>query len=467
MEKTLLFEAFSTLSPAELREFALFVRSPFFNQQQGCVALFDYLRACREKYEAPTTSAAYESLWPGTPYDDQRLRLANSALLAVLERYLIHHEQLSGSGGGAKADLAAAYRRRSLAKHFRITLREARRAIEKQPHRHAGYYADTFAIEWQQYQFDTAARRTGMLNLQETSDALDIGFAAEKLRLACLALAHEAMYKAGYRLQLVEAALALADARPDVPVLTLYAHCYRFLADAAAFGQFERFGTLLTAHAALFPPDELRTLHLLAINFGIRQINRGQMPWLRATLDLYKSAFGRNLLLENGRLSRFAFNNAAGIALRLGELDWAEDFIQGNKNLLERQWREATASLNLARIAYARRDYRTALLHLQRADYKDLLNNLIAKTLQLKIYYETGERELLESHLASMQIFIRRHTGIGYHRTNYLRLLRYTRSLLRLDDNKSNELTALRGQLETEGDLMERDWLLEQLERLS
>ena len=67
---------------------------------------------------------------------------------------------------------------------------------------------------------------------------------------------------------------------------------------------------------------------------------------------------------------------------------------------LERSWRDATASLNLARVAYARKDYATALGHLQRSDYKDTINNLTAKTLQMKIYYETDEHDLLATPLS-------------------------------------------------------------------
>jgi len=130
----------------------------------------------------------------------------------------------------------------------------------------------------------------------------------------------------------------------------------------------------------------------------------------------------------------------------VGEPDWVENFILG-----------------LARVAYARRDFKTALLNLQRSDYKGLINNLTAKTLQLKIFYEAGSFDLLENHLTGMKNYIRRHTSIGYHSTNYGLIVAYTQQLMGLDFRKTEAVEALRGKIAGEEVLTENVWLLEML----
>ena len=456
----MLFAAFSALSPAERREFTLFVQSPFFNKKENLVSLCAHLNACLEKNEAPASEPAYRSAFPQQAFDDTKLRQANSALLALLRQYFVYREKIAGAEDSA-VHLAAAYRKRGLLKHFNIALREARQQLEAQPWRHADFFAKTHDIEWEQYQLVSSDRRMGELNIQETSDSMDTAFAVRKLRLGCLALSHQAVFQAEYRLELLDAALAYAERHPEITALALYAHCYRFLANLPdAESNFKRFRLLLREQSSVLPPDELRTLYLLAINYSIKKINTIGGDWLPATLELYRGALERDLLLENGFLSRFAFNNITAIALRVGETDWAEQFILQYKPLLERQYREAIASLNLARVAYQRRDYAAALPQLQRADYKDLMNNLTAKTLQLKIYFETGELEILESHLASMKTFIRRHTAIGYHRTNYSKIVYYTQRLINL---KPSESAALEMAIREEPILTEKDWLLDML----
>lgn len=464
MTNTLLFTALSALTSTERREFHLFVQSPFFNKNENITALCAHLNECLEKNQLPEAEPAYRSLFPARRYDDVKLRQANSALLALLRQYLIYREKISDADDDA-IHLAAAFRKRGLVKHFNTALRDARQQLEGQPWRHAGFFAKTYDIEWEYYQLASSDQRMASLNLQETSDSMDTAFAIRKLCLGCLALSHQAIYKTEYRFDLLDSALDFADRHPEIPSLALYAHCYRFLVNLPEAEQhFQHFRNLLRDHSTILPPDELRTLYLLAINYGIKKVNTVGGDWLPATLELYRGALTRSLLLENGFLSRFAFNNITAIALRIGETDWAEQFVLEYKPLLERQYREAIASLNLARVAYQRRDYAAALPHLQRADYKDLMNNLTAKTLQLKIYYETLEWDALDSHLTSMKIFIRRHTAIGYHRTNYSRIVHYTRRLMTV---RNNEAQALRSAIEAEPVLTEKEWLLEMLTRIT
>jgi hypothetical protein len=462
MEKTLLYEALLTLSVSERRSFVKFLQSPFFNQKSAVTALYQYLLGCLEQKTTPESETAFQSVYPGDGYDDAKLRLLNSSLLALLEHFWMYQAYFD-EPEHAKIRLAAVYRKRQLPKHFQISLREARRARMALPWRDASYFHDLHRIEWEQYQLDAASRRTDSLNLQETSDQMDRAFLIRKLRLACLARSHQAVYKTEYQIGLLEPAVVLAATQLDIPAISLYYHCYHFLSDAAPLSHFSQFTAILIAHSAVLPPEELRTLHLLAINFGIKRINQSQEDWLDLTFNLYKSALERDVLLENALISRFAFNNIVAIALRVGALQWAADFIVQFKPKLERQFREATADLNLARVAYARKDNGAALQHLQRADYKDMMNNLTAKTLQLKIYYETDAFDLLESHVASMKTFIRRHTAIGYHRTNYSKIVYYTQQLMQLRPLDAAKKALLRQKINEEPVLTEKTWLLEQL----
>lgn len=462
MEKTLLWAAFATLTKAELREFDLFARSPFFNRKMQLVSLAGYLRHCVESGATPAPEQAFEAAYPGIDYNDQKLRLANSDLLELLEHYLMYREKFADPERN-KIRLAGAYRKRNLPKHAQSALREVRRDRERQPWRHAEHFDDLHRIELEQFQSASVAKRYEAFNLQEISDLLDTTYIARKLRHVCLARSHQAVFKTEYHFGLLDAIFEHVETEGllRVPAIALYFHACHFLADPAAESHFARFRETLSACADRFPPEELRALYLLAINYGVKKSNEtGEPSWYRATFDLYREALGRGLLLENGLLSRFAYHNIVGVAIRLQEIAWAESFIHRYKPHLERGFREATFSLNMARVAYTRQDYKTALLHLQRADYKDFINSLNAKTLQLKIYYETGETDLLESHLDSMNNYIRRQRAVGYHRENFLNIVRFTRALLRRTPGETDKL---RRQIAAEPVLTEKEWLLGQV----
>ena len=466
MENTQLWAAFSTLNKTELRELDRFVRSPFFNRKDHVTALFEYLRDCLEARQTPDSALAFRAAYPGAgAFDDQKMRLANSHLLAVLEQYWLHIEKFADDAK-TRLELAAIYRRRNLPKHARITLREAREAHAQLPWRDAAFLDKQHDLELERFQLESAAKRYEEFNLQAISDWLDRGFIARKLRHSCLALSHQTVFKTNYDFGLLAGVSAFVEQEnlAQHPAIGLYYHACKFLNDPAAEDHFFAFRALLSEYAEVFPPDEQRTLYLLAINFGVKKTNTASNPtWDRANFELYREALTRDLLLDNGVLSHFAYNNIVIAALRLGETAWAEDFIHRYKPALERKYRESTFSMNMARMAYLKKDYHTALIHLQRADYRDFIHSVNAKILQMKIFFETGESDLLESHLDSMQHYIRRQRAVGYHRVNCLNIVRYTRALLRCNRRDMGEAGALRRQIEQEPVLTEKEWLLARL----
>jgi hypothetical protein len=472
VEKTQLWEAFQQLTPAETSDFNLWIRSPFFNARPVLVALWDYLCMCSRQQKVPATEAALKCIGKHTKTDgktppEQRLRIANSQLLAQMEQFWLYQEKMSDPELNAVQKVAL-YRKRNLPRHGQTALREARQILADSPWRNAVHYHHENLLEWEMYMQSTAEKRTEALNLQENTDLIDLVYLSRKLQLVCLIRSHEAVYKTQYRVGMLDAILQEAERWLHYPAVGLYFYCYQFLhapdaPEANAF--FSHFSALLQEHSKAMPRDEMRTLYLLAINFGIKKSNESAEGWLNATLSLYKNALENQFLIENGNLSKFAFSNIIGIALRVGEIDWAEDFVHQYTPALERQWRDTTASLALARIAYTRTQYRTALLHLQRSDYKDLIHSLTAKTLQMKIFYETSEWNLLESHLKSMHTYLRRHTSFGYHHKNFGHIIQYTRMLMQRSKDERKVPRSLYQEIAAENPLTEKEWLLKMAEK--
>lgn len=465
MKDTLISTLIGRLSDTERRRARQFLASPYHNRREDVRRLFDLLEEYLHHLQvAPEREAVYKKIYGEGAYDDQQLRLLASYLLRALETFL-RLEELFGRSNEEDALLLAAYRRRRLDRHFQKTLRRARKQLDRRPLRHPEYHYASFQLERQQYQLLSTAGRTRDLNLQPLEDELHRAFLSMKLRQACLALSHQSVYKTEYRLALSEEILAEA-ARPeyeDVPAVRVYYLGARSLRRPEREDYFRGFREELLAAFDRFPPAEQRDLLLIALNFCIRRINEGQPPYLREALALYRRGLDDDLLLEAGKLSRFTYNNVTGIALRLAELDWAETFVEQYRDELDPDYREATYNLNAARLAYARRDFDRALRHLQQADYRDLINNLVAKTLQLKIYYESGEYDLLDAHLRTMRSFLRRQRRLGYHQRNYLNIVRLTRKLLTSNPYDRQARAQLRAEIEGAEPLTEKGWLLEQL----
>ncbi|MBK6995678.1 MAG: hypothetical protein IPH31_12395 [Lewinellaceae bacterium] len=466
MENSRLWQVIISLNAAERKHLNQWLQSPFFCRRAQPLGLFAYFRSCVESGSLPVQEAAQGAVFGAEKSADvQALRAVMTELMGHIEHFLVYSEKFERKGD-YHIRLAEAYRKRGLEKHFRQSLHAARSDWASQPYRHAEYFDAQMAIELELYQHQSAGQRTQALNWQELSNQTDTAFIARKLRQACFALSHQMVYSTGYNFGLLDMVLAHmrgSEALQAIPSVGLYYFCYLFLTEAEGEPFFREFKPRLLANLGQLPVDEQRNLHLLALNFCIRKINQSVPDYFREALDLYKSALNAELLLENGQLSHFAYSNIAAIAIKVGDTEWVEQFIHQYAPFLEKKHREAASHLNLARLEYSRQNMGAALQHLQQADYKDLINNLIAKTLQLKIFYETDEYDALDAHLQSMQTFIRRQRVIGYHKTNYQNIVRFGRRLLQLNPNSREDRQAMRQQIASEPVLTEREWFLEML----
>ncbi len=470
MEKSRLLHLLRTFSPAELRGLKKFAQSGLTNPRPEVATLLEVLtKSLRNGRPAPDKETAFRQIFQQKEYDDQRVRLAMSGLYQLAHQYLAVQDFLTDTAAG-QLRLAQVLRHRPLPARLReaaprAAFAEAAEAVARQPWRNADFQEAHYRLSLERHRFELDNPTPEHLDLQALSHDLDQAFLARKFWQSCFMLAHQTASNAAYDFGLLEAALAHAEASGALatPAVAVYFYCYRALTNPTETAFFQQFKAELLAHSALFPPEERRDLFVLAINFCIRQYNAGNPIYLAEQFDFYREGLDKKYFLTDGTLSRYTYLNAATSGLAMHELDWVEHFIQEYRDLLPEPHRESLFSFNLARLEYQRRALGPALQLLQKADYKDLLLSLAAKMLQLKIFYELMEFDLLESHLQAFGTFIRRKKALGYHRENYQNTLYFTQKLLETNRSDKVARAALRTEMEATKALAEREWLLGQV----
>ena len=154
------------------------------------------------------------------------------------------------------------------------------------------------------------------------------------------------------------------------------------------------------------------------------------------------------------------------IGIHLKEFAWVKNSIDNYQQYLDPKHRENFVNFALASLYFEKRDFRKAQQFLLHFEYTDILINLQAKSMLLRMYYEEGEFEALESLLESMRNYMHRKKVIGYHKNIYSNLIRYTRKLVRLNPYNKSQREKLRTEIEAAEQLRERKWFLEQLEAI-
>ena len=172
------------------------------------------------------------------------------------------------------------------------------------------------------------------------------------------------------------------------------------------------------------------------------------------------------VFFDNGVLSSFHYKNVSRLGIALGEFDWVEDFLKHYRTSLDPKQREDNYRYNLAFFYFQKPDYDNAMELLRQVNFDDVLYNLDARRMLLRIYYERGEFNPLLSLLDSFKTYISRHQrDVGYHKKNYLNLIRFMKKMLGSNLSSSRVRARLIEEVDATELIAERAWLLEQLGR--
>ncbi len=463
MQNHKLFTLFSQLNALEKRDLEKYLATPLFNNRKLTLQLFRFLQ---KQKDFPDKTTLFEHLFHKEEYQDEKIRLCMSQLVKKIEAFLIQQYQQQQKLEHAKI-LTQIYQQKNLPKAAEQVLQQALNQQNKQPFRNGQYYFEKYELTLKRFDYGTS-QRTSVQNLQEVADNLDTSFLILKLQQACSALSHQAVYQQEYQMGLLNLILPYIEQQglPKIPAIGIYYYCFLALNGQAAKDNFGRFKQLLFEHRTLFPQAEWSNLFLFGTNICIKIINNGDLSYLKEILELYKEGLVTKALFDNGILTRFTYQNITTSGIRTGELTWTRQFLIDYKEKVEKRYRESAFRFNMARLAYHEKNYAEAIDLLRDTDQGDLLINLYAKNLLLKIYYELGEFKLLDSFLDAFQIYLRRKKDIASHKKNYWNMIYYTQKLMKVNPFNGAAKVQLQERIEAEAVLLERKWLLEQLEKI-
>ena len=180
-------------------------------------------------------------------------------------------------------------------------------------------------------------------------------------------------------------------------------------------------------------------------------------------------------MLEHGLLSEWHYKNIVTTGIRLREMDWVRNFIDGYRDKLPEEARDNAYRFNLASYFYAIRQYDEVLRLLTQVEYRDLRYSLGAKALLLRTYYDLDEFEALSSLADSFKQYLHRNQLMAdVRREGYHNLFKLTRRAANLRANigyytkekSKKELLRLQHGIEKAGAIFNKTWLMEKIEHL-
>ncbi|WP_156825739.1 hypothetical protein [Lewinella cohaerens] len=471
MKNSTIIPVLKTLDKKECREFSKWLASPFFNQRQDVIDLFQYLTAGQHLTEEKflLKERIYRKLFPKESYDDAKFRQTVHFLYKQLEQFIAYKEIERDEFAYAVAYLRA-LRKRNVPKVFQNKFKAMKRqGLGSQLLDNSGL-KHSFALYDEHSSLLGGIDRTKDIHLQECINAFDTLFIAEKLKYACLALSHQQVFRTTYESKFFEEVIKTVETEPDLldyPAIAIY--YYGYLVQRKDEDSDEYYFSLkstLQKHLDVFGESEQRDIYLMKLNYCIQRINKGATNFQRELFEIYQDTFESKIILENDVLSRRTYLNAIMIALRFKAFDWVENVIKEYTHYLEPEYQKVFRDFCEAKLAFELGNYSRAQQLLLFFDSNDILISMNAKTMLLKIYYEEDEHDALESLLESMKVYLKRKKVIGYHKDVFQNMLKYTKKLVRINPFDKEKRVVLRQEIENASPLTDRPWLLEQIDKM-
>ncbi len=468
MYDSTLFDLFKSLNKRDIRELDKMVRSPYFNQRADVIRLFDHLclegKPNKEKWKRENL---FSAVYRGEEMEIKKLRHLCSFLSTLIRRYFILEEQETQEFE-QHMHLCQALRNRNLLQEYEVQWRklEKKQGASQLQNIQSHYQHFRFYFEREDFNNNQRQSRKGYSFLEKTAFELSAHYMAAILRQACMALSQQQLQATDLALPLLPAILKEIeqDNYSDSPAVRIYYHAFQALKDLENHADFLALQQLIQSHWEKFPPTEMRDIYLIAINYCIKRLNRGDREFVQTALDLYKQGLDNHVLLEDGYLSGFDYKNTLRLGLALKEYDWVEQFMEKYTPYLPPKERDNIYQYNLAFFYFNKPDYDKAMELLRQVEFSDVFNNLDARRMLLRMYYELGEFDALDSLLDSFKVYIHRQKNIGYHRINYLNLIRFVQRMLKSNLNNQQVKSQLRSKVEATAAVAEKDWLLQQLD---
>ncbi len=472
MKQSKLYQIISALDVDSLKRLGDFLRSPYFNRREELVYLYDLLvkpiqtGKGKGKGDAPDKEVLGRRLL-GEGYTDKKFSYLLTDLVRLLERFLV----LEGQAKEPVIQLdhlLSAYHELQLPLHYAATLRAAHKQLAKSPFRDADHHRHQLLIHaHENAHFDQQKRHAYDQSLQQSMDWLDSYYLSLKLKYCCEVVNRRSMLRSDYELPLFDEILAhLAQGRyEEHPSIQVYHTILLCLIESEEAGHFERLKTLLSTHAQYFDKAEARDIHLYAINYCVKKINKNEARFFRELFSIYQLVLERELLLENKQLSPWSYKNIVEVGIKIKEYEWTEDFIKKYRKKLNPDFQQNAYYYSLANLYYSTGRVKKALPELLQVGKEDVFYFTESRMLLLRIYYDLDEVEPLLSLTHSFRIYLQRNKVLSeLHRKRYLNFTKFLARIANLNPGDNRKKQRLRERIEQTPDTARKRWLLERMD---
>lgn len=471
-----LIKVLKKLSTSDLGKLRSFIDSPYFDFHKDNVLFFNELL-----HVFKTDKIDYHLLWTSSQqsdFSDERLRKKLHECLLITEKFLAH-ERFQNSQMDLSKSLLDATVEKGIDELVPKALKNFDDALNDEKALTFEYYAHRF------HHYDSLINLTGdferKIAMKKNRDSseymlkadriLNEIFLSEKLRLTHLLNNDNSVSNKDDKLTFVDEVQNFAKRtarRGSKPYFYLQLIELSEKEENQKLIEIDKLHDYVSKKSTLFDFSEFRNIILTLINEAIRLSNKGNKAADQLLFKLWQSGLKQNSFLVKDEMLTDTFRNICFNACKVGEYDWAIEFIENNKNRLNIKYRSSAVAFNKARVFINQKDYEHVIETLRDVEFDDITYNLNTRLMLLVSYYELDEIDALDSLIKSFNVYLRRKSNISERRKSSFKNFNTTlQDIIRVKERRDKvKLKNIRKKLESKMIAPNKDWLLEKVVEL-
>ena len=475
-----LFLYLDSLNKTERNRFRDFVNSPFFNKNEDTKRFLAILD--NDPGRQLTKEEVSKKLFPASPNDTRKITDQVYYLTRLVEQFL-SLKKFNSDPILQNINLLNECLDRSIEKMALSVSNDIEVQLSETTYQDNAHYYREFLFETELDKFYLGKEKVKRdESLQKKTDSLDLFYISAKLRDCCEMLnRNQIMQGEEYQMPMLEPLKEhIKDFLFDFdkyPAIGIYYQTLLMLQNQDTVSEFLKLKSLLENNHSLFPENELRDMYNYARNYCIRKINAGDNDFYRPLFEISKIMIETGLILTQKYVTQTQrdYKNIVSMALRIGEFEWALNFINEYKSKISSENRQNAYSYNLANYYFETKEYTMAVKLLRDVEFTDVYYNLDAKTMLLKIFYERDEDEAFLALAAAFKNYLTRNKLINEQTyLNYNNLLTYTRKAFYLKNrlpyqrgkDYGKKVKELLAKVESAKNIVNNKWLAGEIEKL-
>lgn len=474
-----------TFSEDYLKDFKLFIASPYFNTNKKLVKLYDLLYKTRPVFndDVLLKENLFKKLYPGKTYNQQVIKNLFTQFNDLLEEFIT---------------LTEFKKNPTDAKYYRLKFFQGNHKEEFEK------YAKAELVNLEESNLSTQEKIKNKLKILELYSGFyyrtslhdkvldyEILLAIEAAKYSMIKIIEHAYVIMNYSLfydskintdffkvivsginfdKIIKDLQKLNLKDRDLIFINIMYYAYILLSDKKSEAIFEELKKLIYDNHKLFGESDLKTFwDILNVTWFVG-LNKNDTESLKVLLEFDK--FFLSIIefpLQNEKYINYSeFISIFSHAKKLEDWDWAKQFINKYSKFLEEDTRNNTENFVMGQCLMGENKFEEAISHFIKIDLNEVIRSVDVKIFLIQCYYELGYYEQTYSAIDALNHYLKENKDARLYmkRKKLKPFIAYLKELVKTKCSNNKLDYVFKKQFENEPRFMERGWIERKIKEL-